>query len=157
MLPDHLSIFRALRQFQESRIHLAIVVDEYGSALGLVTLEDVLEELVGEIDDEFDIETKAMIRSEGGDYHVDGRFPLHELQHHVPDIGIDHAEIQADTVGGYVLQKVGRLPEQGATIRAGNYKWEVTKTEAQRIVEIVLHPLGEDDSKGSDREESETS
>ncbi len=146
VMPDHLSIFRALRRFQESRVHLAVIVDEYGSTLGIVTLEDVLEELVGEIEDEFDPVADVMVKKEGEVYRVNARLALHELQHHIPNIGIDHAEVDADTVGGFVVQEFGRMAQVGESITAGRYNWKVTQADAQRIQELELTPL--DDSNG---------
>ncbi len=147
MMPDHLSIFRALRRFQESRVHLAVIVDEYGSTLGIVTLEDVLEELVGEIEDEFDPIADVLVRRDGSAYFVKGRLPLHELQHHIADIGIDHTQADADTVGGFVVEELGRMAQVGESVTAGRYRWKVVQADAQRVLELELTPL-EDSGDG---------
>ncbi len=141
VMPDHLNIFRALRRFQDSRIHLAVVVDEYGSTLGIVTLEDVIEELVGEIEDEFDPIGEVMVRHEGDSYFVNARLALHELQRHIANIGIDHTEVAADTVGGFVIEKLGRMAQSGESIDAGNYRWTVVEADAKRVQELQLTPL----------------
>lgn len=151
VLPDHLNIFRALRRFQDSRIHLAVVVDEYGSSLGIVTLEDVLEELVGEIEDEFDPIGEVMVRREGDSYFVNARLPLHELQRHIADVGIEHSEVDADTVGGFVVEMLGRMAQSGESIEAGNYRWIVVDADAKRVSELKLTPLN-----GADPESGET-
>ena len=150
VMPDHLNIFRALRRFQDSRIHLAVVVDEYGSTLGIVTLEDVLEELVGEIEDEFDPIGDVMVQRDGDSYVVNARLALHELQHHIADIGIDHAEMEADTVGGFVVEHLGRMGEPGESIEAGNYQWSIVEADAKRVQELKLTPLKSAESENGD-------
>lgn len=140
-LPEHLNILQALRRFQDARVHLAIVVDEYGSTLGIVTLEDVIEEMVGEIKDEFDTVVPEMFHAEDNGYRVNARFPLHELEQHLPDLGIDHTEEDVDTVGGYVSQLMERLPVNGDSVVVGPYRITVTSADARRVRELFLAPL----------------
>jgi putative hemolysin len=140
-LPDHTSLLQALRRFQASRLHLAVVVDEYGSTEGIVTLEDVLEEMVGDIRDEFDSYSGEMIKSIDDGFRVDGRCPLHILVQRVPNLCIDHAEEEADTVGGYVSHLIGHLPSKGDTIDADNYRWTVSLSDMRRVREVTLMPL----------------
>lgn len=139
-LPDHLNVLEALRQFQRARLHLAVVVDEYGATIGIVTLEDVIEEMVGDIKDEFDLFAADMIKPEGANFRVNGRLPLHEFVQHVPGFDIDPAEEDVDTVGGYVSQVLGRLPEVGETIEAGPYTWTVSLADVRRVREVLLVP-----------------
>lgn len=140
-LPEHTKVLDALRRFQRARLHLAIVVDEYGSTIGIVTLEDVIEEMVGDIKDEFDLFAADLIRREGGGYRVNGRFPLHELVHHIPELAIDHAEEDADTIGGYVSQTTGHLPAAGESFVDGPYTWTVTSADTRRVREVLLTPI----------------
>ena len=139
-LPDHLNVLEALRHFQRARLHLAVVVDEYGATIGIVTLEDVIEEMVGDIKDEFDLFAADMIKPEGDTFRVNGRLPLHEFVQHVPGLDIDPAEADVDTVGGYVSQILGRLPVVGESIEVGPYTWTVTLADVRRVREVVLTP-----------------
>jgi magnesium and cobalt transporter len=139
-LPDHLNVLEALRQFQRARLHLAVVVDEYGATIGIVTLEDVIEEMVGDIKDEFDLFAADMIKPEGANFRISGRLPLHELVHYFPGLDIDPAEEDVDTVGGYVSQVLGRLPVAGETIEAGPFTWTVSLADVRRVREVLLVP-----------------
>ena len=90
-VPELLDVPKLLRQFQNSHVHMAVVVDEYGATRGIVTLEDVIEELVGEIEDEFDTGEQPSFIAEGENYRVSGLFPMHELRlvlryHHADDL-----------------------------------------------------------------------
>jgi len=140
-LPDHLNVLEALRHFQRARLHLAVVVDEYGATIGIVTLEDVIEEMVGDIKDEFDLFAADMVKPEGDGYRVNGRLPLHEFVQYVPGLDIDPAEEDVDTVGGYVSQVIGRLPVVGEAIEVGPYTWTVSLADVRRVREVLLTPL----------------
>lgn len=141
-MPEQMPLDQALRRFQDSRIHMAIVVDEYGATQGVVTLEDVMEELVGEIQDEFDTPpAEKLVPFEGG-YRVGGGFPLHELIAML-DIRAAGADIQGvDTLGGYLLQKLGRMPEVGDRTRLGEYELKVLSTTGRRVSEVALKLVG---------------
>ena len=139
-LPEHLNILEALRHFQRARLHLAVVVDEYGATIGIVTLEDVIEEMVGDIKDEFDLFAAEMIKPEGDGFRVNGRLPLHEFVQHVQGLNIDPAEVGVDTVGGYVSQVLGRLPAVGDVFDSGPYTWTVSLADVRRVREVVLAP-----------------
>ena len=139
-LPEHLPVLKALRSFQEAHIHLAIVVDEFGSTQGIITMEDVIEEIVGEIEDEFDIQTPALIAMEGDAYRVNARMPLYVLEDEIPDIGIDHTEEDVDTVGGYVSKVLSRVPSRGESIEVGKYQWTVAAADARRVREVLIAP-----------------
>jgi putative hemolysin len=139
-LPDHLNVLEALRQFQRARLHLAVVVDEYGATIGIVTLEDVIEEMVGDIKDEFDLFAADMVKPEGDGFRVNGRLPLHEFVQYVPGVTIDPAEEDVDTVGGYVSQVLGRLPVVGDSFEVGPYTWTVSLADVRRVREVVLLP-----------------
>ena len=137
-VPELVEVKRLLRQFQETQIHMAIVVDEYGATKGVVTMEDVLEQIVGEIDDEFDAATSDYV-VEGETIRVSGQFPMHELR-----VKLDlPAEVEAegvDTIGGYVTQALGRLPQVGDTVRVGAYDARVLTVPRRRVGAIMLTP-----------------
>ena len=137
-LPEHTSIFDALRRFQKARLHMALVVDEYGATEGIVTLEDVIEEMVGDIRDEFDMAPEALLRREGAGYRLNGRFPLHELERYIPDIGIEHTEEDVDTVGGFASQELGRLAKLGDQFTHAGYVWTVTSADKRRVREVTV-------------------
>jgi CBS domain containing-hemolysin-like protein len=129
-VPEMLPVPKLLRQFQTSHVHLAVVVDEYGATQGVVTLEDVLEEIVGEIEDEFDAVAGAAAATdfvkEGEGFRVSGAFPLRDLQYKIDLKGEDWASGDVDTVSGYVVQELGRWPRVGDKVKLGSYTMRVT-------------------------------
>jgi CBS domain containing-hemolysin-like protein len=138
-VPAVATIDRVLRLFQRGRSHLAIVVDEYGGIAGLVTLEDVLEELVGEIRDEFDVdETDRRVEpGAGGEVLVDASMSLDEVAR---ALRFEPAQATVDTIGGYVLQVLGRLPKEGETVRMGRYQVEVAEMDGLRVTRLRFKP-----------------
>jgi putative hemolysin len=138
-VPEQMPVPLLLRDFQESRKHMAVVVDEYGVTQGVVTLEDVIEEMVGEIEDEFDTPGEATVRPEGNGYRVSGICPLHELQLRLSLHDLGDVE-GVDTLGGYILKQLGRLPEAGDTVRVGQFEARVLSIERRRIGEVLLTP-----------------
>jgi CBS domain containing-hemolysin-like protein len=135
-VPELTPVPKVLRQFQTSHVHLAVVVDEYGSTVGIVTLEDVLEEIVGEIEDEFDPEKRTDFVAEGAGYKVSGIYPLHDLRDRL-NLGELEAE-GVDTIGGYVVQQLGRWPRTGDTTAVGNYTAKVLSVQQKRVGQLLL-------------------
>lgn len=138
-LPDTLPLLAALRQFQDQRQQLAIVVDEHGSADGIVTLEDILEEIVGEIYDETDRDVRASERSADGSLLVPGTFPLHDL----PDIGVEvdlPPTSDYTTVAGLVLARLGRIPQEAGDVVALDDAWraEVLAVSRHAVTRVRL-------------------
>jgi CBS domain containing-hemolysin-like protein len=113
-----------LSQMRQQRRQMALVADEHGTTVGLVTLEDVLEELVGEIDDEFDVAPQEPIIQEAGKLTVAGSTPIHELE---AELGARISAAHEDTIGGHVIEVYGRLPEVGDTIEIDGYRVEVAE------------------------------
>jgi len=124
-----------LREFQAKKIHLAIVVDEYGGTAGLVTLEDLLEELVGEIRDEFDEEERLIQRIDPRTFRVSGKLPIDELN---AVAGLKIANESFDTVGGWVLDLFGRVPHKGEKKDADGVTVAVEKVQRTRVVEVLV-------------------
>src|SRR5213593_2569946 len=124
-----------LREFQAKKIHLAIVVDEYGGTAGLVTLEDLLEELVGEIRDEFDEEERLIQKIDPRTFRVSGKLPIDELN---AVAGLKIANESFDTVGGWVLDLFGRVPHKGEKKDAGDVIVTVEKVQRTRVVEVLV-------------------
>jgi CBS domain containing-hemolysin-like protein len=140
-VPELTPVPKLLRQFQQSRVHLAVVVDEYGATVGIVTLEDVLEEIVGEIDDEFDIKDarKADYVVEGDTIRVSGSFALHELRQRLNLKSLEAENV--DSVSGYLTQQLGRWPKPGDEVLMDSYLAKVLTVQRNRVSQVLLTPL----------------
>lgn len=136
-LPESLSVVEALRALQSKRQHLAVVVDEHGGVEGIVTLEDFIEELVGEIYDETDSALEPVVEEMDGSVVVPGSFPIHELV----DLDIDAPEGSYTTVAGLILEQLGYLPRSpGDTVEVAGRRFEVVEVEENTISRIRVHP-----------------
>jgi CBS domain containing-hemolysin-like protein len=136
-VPELLPVPRLLRQFQTSRTHMAIVVDEYGSTKGIATLEDVIEEIVGEIEDEFDIAATRDFVKEGENFRVSGLYPLHALRER---LGVELEGSDVDTIGGYVIQQLARWPRVGDTVKLDGYTAKVMSVQHRRVGQVLIMP-----------------
>ncbi len=134
-IPENLKIDDLLRELRKRRLHIAIVVDEYGGTSGLVTMEDIIEEIVGEIEDEYDTEPPPVLELSAGSYMVDGPVTISDLNEQL-DLKIP--EEKFETVGGLIYDLVGSLPEKGQIVKYHNIKFVVHKVEGQRIVKVKL-------------------
>ncbi len=137
-VPELLTAPRLLRQFQTSHVHMAVVVDEYGATRGVVTLEDVLEEIVGEIEDEFDPASPSDFVREGKDIRVSGLYPLHDLRDRIELPEIDFGDV--DTIGGYVVQKLNRWPRPGDQVSLGTFTARVLSVQQKRVGQVLISP-----------------
>jgi CBS domain containing-hemolysin-like protein len=134
-VPESCTVGELLSQIQRTRIPISIVVDEYGGTSGLVTLEDVVEELVGDIQDEFDAEAPTIQTREDGTILVDGTVPLGDL----PIDNLDESiRLAGDTVGGYIIGRLGRLAHPGDRVRIGSYEATVEDMRRRRIGRVAL-------------------
>lgn len=124
-----------LHEFQAKKLHLAIVVDEYGGTAGLVTLEDLLEELVGEIADEYDEPERLIHRVDPNTFRVSGKLPIEELN---AVTGLSIADEEYDTVGGWVLDLFGRVPRARERVTRPDLTVTVEKVERTRVVEVLV-------------------
>lgn len=145
-VPELLPVPKLLRQFQTKQIHLAVVVDEYGATQGIVTLEDVLEEIVGEIEDEFDTAGPKPFVKDGESFRVSGQYPLHELRERLilPE-DLDVGDV--DTVGGYVIRQLKRWPRIGDTIEMGNYSVRITSVQKKGVQQVFITPITQEAAK----------
>lgn len=134
-LPESTTLEKTLNTFLAKRVLMAIAVDEYGGTAGLVTLENVLEELVGDIRDEFDVEQPPVQRISEGEFLVDGSMPLHDF---AESFGVRPESGDVVTVSGYAIQLHGRMPERGATVAMGPWLARVEATERRRIKTLRL-------------------
>jgi CBS domain containing-hemolysin-like protein len=135
IVPETQALDELLKTFLSRQAHMALVVDEFGATVGMVTLEDVLEELVGEIQDEFDtpLRENGFDRVSGDEFEVDGKMPLYELAEH-SDIELDSEEVS--TIGGYITSHVGHLPGGGETTEIEGYDITVTAMDGRRILRL---------------------
>ena len=129
-VPEMMSLEKLLTLFLSKHAHLAMVVDEFGGTVGMVTLENVLEELVGDIQDEFDSDKEEFRRINENEFSVDGALGLYELN---DLIGLELESADVSTVGGYVTHLLGHLPKQGEQVRIGDYLVTVTEAAARRV------------------------
>jgi len=127
----------------QSRTHIAIVADEYGGTAGLVTIEDLLEEIVGEIFDEYDLEEQLVSDLGGGSFAVDARLPVDDLNEQFGTA----IESDSDTVGGALIEALGRIPEAGDSVEIEGLRFVVHELEGTRIRRLVVEPAGQRDSK----------
>ena len=134
-VPESKTLDTQLREFQRGPAHLAIVVDEFGGTSGLITLEDVLEEVVGEIRDEHDVETAPAIRREGDRYWVDGRVTLDDLS---LALGRSFEHPDVSTVGGLIYSALGRVPRQGEELTLDGFRVVVERVERRRVTRVYF-------------------
>lgn len=146
-VPETMKIADLFDVMRSKRVHMAIVVDEYGGTAGLVTLEDLLEEIVGEIQDEYDSETPMVVKKEDGSYMVKGYIGLEDLSE-VLDYNFESDE--ADTLGGLILAISGQFPEQGQHFRYGPWDIEVVEVSKHRIKQVRLRYMEEPEEEKAD-------
>ena len=132
--PDSKAILPSMRELRDAGSHLAIVVDEYGGTAGIVTLEDLVEEVVGEIRDEFDVEERARF-TPGGQAEVDGLLSLDDF---TEDVGFALPEGPYETVAGFMVARLGRLPEEGDLVEVDGNTLSVTQMDGRRIARVLV-------------------
>ena len=134
-VPEGKKIDDLLREFQLSKKHMAVVVDEYGGTAGIVTLEDILEEIVGEIRDEHDYETLLIEQISPSSYNVAGRMNLEDLEE---ALGISLPMEEVDTLGGFLYNLIERVPDEGEEIEYHGIHFRIHRLDGQRIAEVHL-------------------
>jgi CBS domain containing-hemolysin-like protein len=146
-VPEMMSLEKLLSLFLSKHAHLAIVVDEFGGTVGMVTLENVLEELVGDIQDEFDTEKEEFREINENEFTVDGALALYELR----DLaGIELESADVSTIGGYVTHLLGHLPKQGEQVQIGNYLVTISQSDGRSVQQLHFRKLDEAAAKKSD-------
>src|SRR5438067_873585 len=133
VMPETMRLDQALAEFRRQRVQLAIVLDEFGGTAGLVTLEDVIEQLVGEVHDEFDREAPAFKEEAPGTFVVDGLTSLEALRDR---LAIELPDEPYDTVGGLVFVRLGRLAAVGDAIEIEGYRFQVTAVDGRRVAQV---------------------
>ena len=134
-VPETKILDELLTQFQQEQVHIAIVMDEYGGVSGIVTIEDLLEEIVGEIEDEFDFGDPNIEKIDSNNYIIDGKTSLEQVNEL---LSIDIEGDGFDTIGGLVYQRLGKIPSVGDAISIGNLNVEVMETVGRRVKKLVV-------------------
>jgi len=139
-VPEQKRVAVLLREMQAEQFHMAMVVDEYGGIAGLVTLEDLLEEIVGEIADEYDLDEPRVERLGDGSLRVPGRTPIHAVSE---ELGIELPDTEWDTVGGLVFNLLGHVPEEGEEVSFQGIDFRTERVQGRRIVSVrITRSLG---------------
>jgi magnesium and cobalt transporter len=140
VIPESKRLNTLLKEFRVSRNHLAIVVDEYGATAGLLTIEDVLEEIVGEIGDEYDLQEAEPIQKQ--DDHRFQVLALTRIEDFNRYFGTGLSDEDYDTVGGLVMYELGRLPRRGETVSLGGFRFKVLQADRRRLHTLEVSPEG---------------
>jgi len=134
-IPETAYLEKLLQRFLERQLHFAIVVDEYGGTIGLVTLENILEELVGQIQDEFDQEKPLLVRTGDLTWDASGSLPLHELEEVV---GVALSQEGITTASGWVTHRLGGFPRRGDVVPLGAFEIKVEEIDGMRVSRLKL-------------------
>jgi putative hemolysin len=153
-VPESMSVDDLLHEFQRRKVHLAIVLDEYGGTAGLVTIEDLLEEIVGEIQDEYDEEEPLIVRLSDDEARIDGRAAIDDLEELFDiDLGLDDAD-EYDTVGGLMYHRIGGVPKPGDQVAVDGLRLTVETTDGRRVGKLLVvreRPVDEPGDDEADR------
>lgn len=134
-VPEKALLSRQLMEFKDRRSHMAIVVDEYGEIIGILTLEDILEEVVGQIDDELDIEPNKIVRKDDKHYLLEGTATIRDVNR---ELNIELPDGDAHTISGIIMHKLERLPNVGDKIEIANVKLTIVKKQAHKIKQVQI-------------------
>jgi len=143
MVPEMMPIDKLLRFFLDKHVHVALAVDEFGGAVGVVTLDNVLEEIVGDIQDEFDHEVSEYRRINENEFTVEGTYNLYELADQT-DIDLESDDVS--TIGGYVTHLLGHLPKVGEKVIIEDYEVTTTKADQRRVLQVHFKRLSKQDA-----------
>ncbi|MFO7811352.1 MAG: hemolysin family protein [Pelovirga sp.] len=141
LVPESKQVSVLLREFRETRVHIAIVIDEYGGTAGLITIEDLIEEIVGDIQDEYDLEEEWLIEDPDGTVVVNGRLNIEEFEEYF-DVEVEREKF--DTISGYVIEQFGQVPAMGEKVRVGQFDMLIEKGDQRSIQQIRIFPLRAD-------------
>jgi len=137
LVPESKRVSELLKELRENRVHIAIVIDEYGGTSGLVTIEDMIEEIVGEIQDEYDREEQWLVEQPDGSLLVDGRLNVEEFEQY---FDIEIARQKFDTVSGYVVEQYGRVPAVGERVKVDGFTMLIVQSDQRAIRQMRIYP-----------------
>ena len=137
VVPETKKADSLLEEFKKDRSHIAVVIDEYGTISGLVTIEDILEELVGEIEDEHDIDEEEIIKISQNIYTADAKVEIEDFTEFF-NLNIDPLEIDAETLGGFIISELGVLPKKGDVVKIENLSIKVTHADDRKIDKVQI-------------------
>jgi CBS domain containing-hemolysin-like protein len=154
-VPEQKRVAELLREMRTEKFHMAVVIDEHGGTAGIVTLEDLLEEIVGEITDEFDVEGPGIETLAGGGWRAPGRTPIDDLN---DVVGRELPSTEWDTVGGLVFNLLGHVPEAGETVRFQGLEFRTERMNGRRITSVAIRPVDDpsNETEAVDRPVSES-
>ena len=134
-VPETKNLEELLNDFKKKKVHIAIVIDEYGGTSGLVSIEDLLEQIVGDIQDEYDLEEEWLLEEREGVVTVDARLPIEELEEY---FSVEIERDKFDTVGGLIFHLTGRIPKVGEEVESGGIRLEVLEADERRISKVRI-------------------
>ena len=152
MVPEMMPIDKLLRFFLDKHVHFALAVDEFGGAVGVVTLDNVLEEIVGDIQDEFDHEVAEFRRIGPDEFIVEGSLNLYEL---AEEFKMDVESEEVTTIGGYVTHRLGHLPKVGEKVTIEEYEVTTTKADLRRVLQLHFKRCPKEQSEDSASSEND--
>jgi CBS domain containing-hemolysin-like protein len=150
-VPEFLPLAQLLHKFQKDKQQFAIVVDEYGINVGIVTMEDILEELVGDIQDEFDSEDPEIVQDPDGSFSVSGKMLIDDLTSYF-ELDYDEEENDYNTVAGYVIGFMNRIPEEGDVALIGKLRFDIVKMDGLRIDRMKITDTEKEKEKEKEKE-----
>ena len=137
VVPETKKADSLLEEFKKDRSHIAVVIDEYGTISGLVTIEDILEELVGEIEDEHDVDEEEIIKISQNIYTADAKVEIEDFTEFF-NLNIDPLEVDAETLGGFIISELGVLPKKGDVVNIENLSIKVTHADDRKIDKVQI-------------------
>ena len=153
IIPESKRLNVLLREFQTSHNHMAIVVDEYGGVAGLVTIEDVLEQIVGEIEDEHDVDDDTdILPGNAGCFHVRALTPIEDFNEH---FNTHYSDEEFDTIGGLMMSAFGHMPKRGEQIDMDGWRFTVQRADNRRIYLLDVCPVPEEESQETGKEQTD--
>ena len=157
-VPESMSIDDLLHELQRRKVHIAIVLDEYGGTAGLVTIEDLLEEIVGEIQDEYDVEEPMVVRLDDATARLDGRAAVDEIGDLWDDLDLDSLledQDEYDTVGGLLFHRIGGVPKPGDEVLIDGLRLTVESTDGRRVAKVLVARVIPEDEGDPDDDEAD--
>lgn len=153
--PETKKISNLLHEFKKKQVHLAIVVDEYGGTEGIVTIEDILEEIVGEIEDEYDEEEEQLFPQQDGSWVLDARMGILDVEQ---QLGISIPQDgEYDTIGGYIFHSAGSIPSKGFVIHHEEFEMEILRSDERKVERVRIRPTMDPSDEESENQQNEGS